>query len=68
MLQPYRKLIAVVVGLAMTWLAQHWSILGSLNETDTAELTGAVVEAVMYGLTAFAVWAFPNKPLPNKEN
>lgn len=61
MIAPYRKLVAVVVGLGLTWLAQHWTLLGSLNETDTAELTGAVVEAVMYGLTALAVYWFPNK-------
>ena len=65
-LQAYRKLIAVIVGLLFTWLAQHWTLLGGLNEADQAEIVGAVVEAVMYGLTAFAVWAFPNQPLPPK--
>jgi hypothetical protein len=63
----YRKLIAVVVGLLVTWLAQHWALLGSLSEADIAELTDAVVDALMYGLTAAAVYWFPNKPLPPKE-
>jgi uncharacterized membrane protein len=58
---PYRKLVAVIVGLLITWLAQHWPLLGSLSEADTAELVGAIVEAVMYGLTALAVWWFPNQ-------